>query len=79
MTSALAAARAGVAIEPEVAAAGVAGLEADWLIVEGAGGWRIPIDENRFLPAPCIGRVPHCSREPGAAVGDWRLPDIVAR
>jgi dethiobiotin synthetase len=45
----LAAARAGVIIDPRQAAAGISGLEADWLIVEGAGGWSIPIDESRLL------------------------------
>ncbi len=45
----LAAARDGVVIDPAVAAAGAAGLEADWLIVEGAGGWSIPIGETRLL------------------------------
>jgi dethiobiotin synthetase len=45
----LAAARDGVVIDPGVAAAGAAGLEADWLIVEGAGGWSIPISGTQLL------------------------------
>ncbi len=45
----LAAARAGVVIDPDRAAVGTLGLDADWLIVEGAGGWSIPIDAERML------------------------------
>ena len=46
----IAAARAGVLIEPARAASKAAGIEADWLVVEGAGGWCVPLDEQRLLP-----------------------------
>ncbi|MEX0730309.1 MAG: dethiobiotin synthase [Aquisalimonadaceae bacterium] len=41
----LAAEDAGIVIEPSVLAAHVRSLEsaADWLVVEGAGGWRVPL------------------------------------
>ena len=45
----IAAARAGVRIEPGKAAGAAAGLAADWLVVEGAGGWCVPLDEQRLL------------------------------
>jgi dethiobiotin synthetase len=47
----LAARAAGVRItlEPIVAAATTLGREADWLLVEGAGGWLAPIDDERTM------------------------------
>ena len=45
----IAAARVGVRIDPEHAARSLEGLEADWVLVEGAGGWNIPLGENRLL------------------------------
>lgn len=45
----LAAAADGVVIEPASAARSLDGLAADWVVVEGAGGWRIPLGEGRLL------------------------------
>ena len=45
----IAAARAGVAIDPGVAARGLRAIEADWVLVEGAGGWNIPLGNGRLL------------------------------
>ncbi len=42
----LAAAQAGVRIDPGAIAGVVADVEADWLIVEGAGGWSVPLGED---------------------------------
>lgn len=45
----IAAAHAGVRIDPDRAARSLEGLEADWVLVEGAGGWNIPLGEGRLL------------------------------
>lgn len=45
----IAAERAGVVIDPGHAARSLEGLEADWVLVEGAGGWNIPLGGNRLL------------------------------
>lgn len=46
----IAAQRAGVVIDPALAARSLEGLDADWVLVEGAGGWNIPLGEGRVLP-----------------------------
>lgn len=46
----IAAARANVDIDPEVASAPLAGLEANWLVVEGAGGWLVPLSGQLMFP-----------------------------
>ncbi|MEM1411024.1 MAG: dethiobiotin synthase [Pseudomonadota bacterium] len=45
----LAAEQVDVTIDPTQAASVLRGLTADWVIVEGAGGWNIPIGDGRFL------------------------------
>lgn len=47
----LAAAQVGAHIDPSraVAVMGALAGKADWVLVEGAGGWNIPLDETRFL------------------------------
>lgn len=45
----LAAAAAGVTIDLDQATRGLDGLEADWLVVEGVGGWSVPLDDQRLL------------------------------
>jgi dethiobiotin synthetase len=45
----IAADRAHVRIDPDHAARSLEGVEADWVLVEGAGGWNIPLGENRLL------------------------------
>jgi len=45
----LAASAVGVEIELQRAARITREVEADWLVVEGAGGWSIPLDEQRML------------------------------
>lgn len=46
----IAAAQAGIHINPQHAARSAEGLDADWLVVEGAGGWLIPLDDDYLLP-----------------------------
>jgi dethiobiotin synthetase len=46
----IAAAQAGVRIDPQRAARSAKGIEADWLLVEGAGGWLIPLNDEQLLP-----------------------------
>lgn len=45
----LAAGAEGVVIDPATAARSLEGLVADRVVVEGAGGWRIPLGEGRLL------------------------------
>mgnify|MGYP001829070347 FL=1 len=45
----IAAERAGVRIDPDRAARSLEGIEADWVLVEGAGGWNIPLGRDRLL------------------------------
>lgn len=45
----IAAAQAGVAVDPERVAAIAAGTRADHLVVEGAGGWCVPLGQGRML------------------------------
>lgn len=45
----LAAERAGVFIDPDLAARSLEGIDADWVLVEGAGGWNIPLGDGRLL------------------------------
>lgn len=45
----LAARAAGVEIDPERIARIAAGIEADWLLVEGVGGWCVPLGQERML------------------------------
>jgi dethiobiotin synthetase len=45
----IAAERAGVLIDPGHAALSLEGLEADWVLVEGAGGWNIPLGRHLLL------------------------------
>jgi dethiobiotin synthetase len=45
----IAAGQARVRIDPERAARSLEGLEADWVLVEGAGGWNIPLGDSLLL------------------------------
>ncbi len=45
----LAAAAAGVELDLDVASGALKDIEADWLIVEGIGGWSVPLDERLLL------------------------------
>ena len=45
----LAAAEAGVEIDPAVAAHAAAQIEADWLLIEGVGGWSVPLNDDQML------------------------------
>jgi len=45
----LVAAAEGVVIDLERATAVLDGLQADWLVVEGIGGWNVPLDDKRLL------------------------------
>lgn len=45
----IAAERAGTIIEPDVAARVLPAVQADWVLVEGAGGWNIPLGHGRVL------------------------------
>jgi len=45
----LAARAAGVKIDPERIATIAASVEADWLLVEGVGGWCVPLGEDQML------------------------------
>ena len=45
----LAAAEAGVEIDPEHAARNVAGVAVDWLLIEGVGGWSVPLGPDRWI------------------------------
>lgn len=44
----IAAARAGVKFDFEAVARQIHAVEADWKLVEGAGGWMVPMDEKRM-------------------------------
>lgn len=45
----IAAARAGVRIDPDALAQDQHGIDADWLLVEGVGGWNVPLGDGLWL------------------------------
>ncbi len=45
----LAAAEVGVHIDPAIAAHAATEIDADWLLIEGVGGWSVPLNDDQLL------------------------------